>query len=253
MAYLGDYKAGTIVDFKFTTVSTTGAPTTLAGSPAAAVYKINGTTESTAGVTLTVDFDTRTGLNHVRVDTSADSAFYAAAADYAVVLTAGTVGGTSVAGYVIALFSIEHRSVNSTIISDTIAQSNHVTVISPITSSTMTLDKGDAYQASDGTAITLTKAAGEIGWPTTVSTIDWSCWPDATLLAEQPSAVGLDDIALTGVTSSGGTLSLSAAQTSTLAATTGKGRYRFKFIANRATNPKTIRSGILTVREADGN
>jgi hypothetical protein len=78
--WLGDLTEDQIIDYKFTTRGTTGAPTTLAGTPALSVYKANSTTQSTAGITLTADFDGVTGLNHVRIDTSAD-AFYAIAND----------------------------------------------------------------------------------------------------------------------------------------------------------------------------
>src|SRR5688500_11342163 len=104
---LGDYADDATLDFAFTTRNTSGVPTTLAGSPACAVYKANSTTEITTGVTLTVDYDARTGLNHVRVDLSA-SASYTTGADYSLVITAGTVGGTSVVGEVLARFSIEN-------------------------------------------------------------------------------------------------------------------------------------------------
>jgi hypothetical protein len=107
MSYLGNYKSGDTVDFTFSTKGTDGAPITLAGSPLVRVYKGNGTTEESAGVTLTVDFDSRTGLHHVRIVTT--DAFYAANEDYSVVLTAGTVGGVSVAGTVLRTFSIEKR------------------------------------------------------------------------------------------------------------------------------------------------
>lgn len=109
MTNLGDIKLGSTVDLKFTTATTTGAPTTLSGSPAVAVYVDNGTTEITAGVTLTVDFDSRTGLNNVRlVLTSANG--YTRGTNCQVVITAGTVGGTSVVGYVVGSFSIDARS-----------------------------------------------------------------------------------------------------------------------------------------------
>lgn len=108
MSYQGDYAEDAIVDFTFHTNGTTGAPTTLSGTPALSVYKANSTTQSTAGITLSADFDTVTGLNHVRIDTSAD-AFYATGNDYSVVITTGTVGGTSVVGYTVGSFSIENR------------------------------------------------------------------------------------------------------------------------------------------------
>lgn len=108
MQYLGDIAEDATLDFKFHTTKSAGPLITLAGTPAISVYKANGTAESTAGVTLTVDHDARTGCHHVRIDASA-GVFYAVANDYQVVITAGTVDGVSVAGYVLANFSIENR------------------------------------------------------------------------------------------------------------------------------------------------
>ena len=108
MINLGDFTEDAVIDFKFHTHKEDGTPITLAGSPALAVYKSNGVVESTAGITLTVDFDSRTGMHHVRVDTSSN-AFYTASNSYQVVITSGTVDGKSVVGYVIAQFSIQDR------------------------------------------------------------------------------------------------------------------------------------------------
>lgn len=109
MAYLGDFILGDTLDFKFSTVGTTGAPTTLAGTPAISAYVGNSTTQITAGITLTVDFDGVTGLHNVRVVASAGNGF-AAQTNVDLVITTGTVGGTSVVGYVVGSFSIENRS-----------------------------------------------------------------------------------------------------------------------------------------------
>lgn len=109
MAYLGDFTLGDTLDFRFTTVGTTGAPTTLAGTPAVSAYVGNSTTQITAGITLTVDFDTVTGLHSVQVVASGANG-YAAQTNVDLVITTGTVGGTSVVGYVIGSFSIENRS-----------------------------------------------------------------------------------------------------------------------------------------------
>jgi hypothetical protein len=108
--YLGDYTEDyAALNFKFTTRAATGVPTSLAEG-AVKVYKANATdSETSTGVTLTADFDTVTGLNNVLVDLSAD-AFYATGQDYAVVITAGTVGGVSVVGEVLCTFSIENRT-----------------------------------------------------------------------------------------------------------------------------------------------
>lgn len=114
MAYIGDFAEDyATLNTKFTTVGSDGASTVLAGSPVISVYKANGTTQSTAGITLSVDFDSVVGMNNVLIDLSSD-AFYATGNDYQVVVTTGTVGGVSIVGYVVAEFSIENRFVRGT-------------------------------------------------------------------------------------------------------------------------------------------
>lgn len=108
---LGDFSPGKIIYGKFTTYRpSTGAPHTLAGSPTLHVYKDNSTTESAAGVTLTVDFDGRTGLHHFAIDTSADGSFYSAGAQFDVIITAGTVDSVSAVGTVVGRFSLTKTS-----------------------------------------------------------------------------------------------------------------------------------------------
>ena len=109
MNYRGDIRLGDTIDVKFTTTDTSGVPATLGGTPAVSAYVGNSTTEITAGITLTVDFDARTGLHNVRVVASSGNGF-ATATNVDLVITAGTVGGASVVGYVIGSFSIENRS-----------------------------------------------------------------------------------------------------------------------------------------------
>ncbi len=107
--YQGDFRLGDTLDVKFCTVTTTGAPTTLAGSPVISAYVGNSLTQITAGITLSVDFDSVTGLNNVRVVASNGNG-YATASNYSLIITTGTVGGTSVVGYEVGSFSIENRS-----------------------------------------------------------------------------------------------------------------------------------------------
>ena len=112
MSYLGDFSATAVFDTKFTTVQSTGAPTTLSGSPVVKVYKNNSTTTETAtGITLTVDFDGVTGLNNVRVDVA--TAGLAAGDNCQLVITTGTVNAVSVVGYVVGEFSVNARSVQA--------------------------------------------------------------------------------------------------------------------------------------------
>ena len=111
--YHGDFFPGATVRFMFNTSNpSTNSLVTLADTPAVRVYKDDSTTEDDSGITLNVDFDSRTGLHLVEIDTSADGTFYSAGSDFSVVLTAGTVGGLSAVGAVIGTFSIANRPVN---------------------------------------------------------------------------------------------------------------------------------------------
>jgi hypothetical protein len=96
---------GGTLRLKFTTRDS-NVPSTLGGSPVVSIYKDGSTTQSVAGVSLTVDFDSVTGLNDLAIDTSADGTFYAAGSHFDAVITTGTVGGTSVVGEVIGSFDL---------------------------------------------------------------------------------------------------------------------------------------------------
>ncbi len=110
MSYLGDFALGKTFDTKFTSRAfATGTPTQLAGSPVISAYADNSTTQLTAGITLSVDFDSVTGLNNIRVVATSGNG-YAAGSNYQLVITTGTVGGVSVVGEVVAEFSLEARS-----------------------------------------------------------------------------------------------------------------------------------------------
>ena len=110
MSFVGDFKAGTSFNKKFTTVDSTGAPVSFTGSPTVVAYKNNDTTESSSGITLTTNFDSRTGLHNIQVDLSQNTSFYISGSDFDLVMTAGTAGGVGVVGYIPASFSVEHRS-----------------------------------------------------------------------------------------------------------------------------------------------
>lgn len=107
MLYLGNLQDDQTVDFKFTTPFDGGQPSALSNG-VIKVYRSNASdNETTTGVTLTADFDGITGLNHVRITTT--DAFYTTGEEYMVVLTGGTVGGTSYAGTLLAHFSLANR------------------------------------------------------------------------------------------------------------------------------------------------
>lgn len=111
MKHLGDFDAASVLYTKFTTYRpSTGAPFTLAGTPGVSVYKDGSLTQSTAGITLTVDFDGLTGLHHLAIDTSADGTFYSAGSHFEAVITTGTVDSVSVVGSCVASFSLRKDS-----------------------------------------------------------------------------------------------------------------------------------------------
>lgn len=107
--YLGDFLLGDTIHFSFNTTDATGAMATLDGTPVISVYKNGSTTESTSGVTLTVDFDSKTGLHHVTINTSTDLTFYSIGSDFEVVIVTGTVSSISVVGTIVGHFSILNR------------------------------------------------------------------------------------------------------------------------------------------------
>lgn len=102
-----DYLLEATLDFKFTTRAfATGIPTVLAGTPVVEIYEDNLVTQITGAETLTVDFDGVVGYNNLRVVATAANGFEAGKS-YSAVLSAGTVGGVSVVGEVVAQFSIQ--------------------------------------------------------------------------------------------------------------------------------------------------
>ncbi len=112
MSYLGDISTSQILYFHFTTRQfSTGTPIT-AANLAVSVYKDDSTTQSTAGVTVTftTGFDNVVGLVSVKIDTSQDGTFYAAAHDFSVVVTTGTADSVSIVGEVVGYFSINNRT-----------------------------------------------------------------------------------------------------------------------------------------------
>jgi hypothetical protein len=108
---LGDRAVGSIVYFKFATHKADGTPITLAGTPSLACYYDDNTTETTDGITLVVDHDSKTGSHSVKIDTSANATFYATNRAITVQIAAGTVDSISVVGVPIAHFTLDKGNV----------------------------------------------------------------------------------------------------------------------------------------------
>ncbi len=111
--YVGDFNPGDTVHLTFTT-RLVDVPTALT-TGTVAVYKNAGTALSIAGITLTANYVSTVGLNHIAITTGSDATFYAAGNDYVIMLgTGSTLTATVVAGSVTGSFSLLNRSANLT-------------------------------------------------------------------------------------------------------------------------------------------
>ena len=109
MMYLGDFAEDATLYFCFNTFNSAGASEDAsANGDEVYVYKDDATgTEEQAGVTVLEAHDSLAGVHNVKIDLSSD-AFYAAGADYHVILKGATIDGQTV-NAVLACFSIENR------------------------------------------------------------------------------------------------------------------------------------------------
>ena len=110
MPYVGDYNLTTTFHHRFTTVNGSGVPTTFGNTPSAQYYVDGGTTAFTAGLTLTADFNTVTGLNSLAVICTSSATGITSGVNVSVIVAAGTVSGISLVGYPILEYSITRRS-----------------------------------------------------------------------------------------------------------------------------------------------
>lgn len=110
--YVGDYTLGDTVYCKFGTVRpSTGASFTLGGTPALSAYPDNSTTQLTAGITLSADFDSVTGMNHVTVAATGANG-YVANTFYSLQITTGTVDSVSVTGQEVCSFTLRKTNLS---------------------------------------------------------------------------------------------------------------------------------------------
>ena len=105
-----DYQLEDTVFLPFTTRAfATGIPTVLAGSPAIDIYEDATATPIITGETLVVSLNSVVGFNMITVTATAGTGF-GAGQSYTAILQAGTVGGVSVVGEVVAHFTLDMSS-----------------------------------------------------------------------------------------------------------------------------------------------
>ena len=96
----------TFYHFFTTRAFATGVPTTLAATPVLSVLEENNATPITAGVSVSVDRATVAGLNQATIVATGANG-YEAGKSYAIYISTGTVGGTSVVGEVVGEFTVQ--------------------------------------------------------------------------------------------------------------------------------------------------
>ena len=104
---MSDYQLEDTVFLPFTTRAfATGVPTVLTGSPAIDIYEDATVTPIVTGETLAVDLNSVVGFNMITVTATAAQGFNTGGF-YTAIIQAGTIGGVSVVGEVVATFSLE--------------------------------------------------------------------------------------------------------------------------------------------------
>ncbi len=144
-----DITLDSTIYIRFTTRAfATGIPTTLAGTPVLSVYEENNLTQITSGVSITVDYDSVTGLNQATIVATSGNG-YESGKSYDLVVTTGTVDSVSVVGEVVGSFTVEsgaaYSVVNSLGVTKNTAFSNYMF--------TMVLSS-DHYTAATGLTVT---------------------------------------------------------------------------------------------------
>jgi len=105
-----DITLGDTIYIRFTTRAfATGVPTTLAGTPVLSIYEENNLVQITAGVSVTADYDSVTGLNQATIVATSGNG-YESGKSYDLVITTGTVSSVSVVGEVVGSFTVESSS-----------------------------------------------------------------------------------------------------------------------------------------------
>lgn len=185
-----DFALGTTFRFCFTTRRfSTGAPYTLAGTPALSVKESGNDTPITAGITLDVDTCATpvTGLNEAEIVATSGNG-YESGKSYSVYISAGTVDSVSVVGEVVYQFTIEMQSalrpttagrtldVESTgeagLDFNNIKAASAPTTLTNITVPTVTTLTGHTAQTGDSYAIVNSGTYGNSALKTLIDAVD---------------------------------------------------------------------------------
>ena len=165
MSWLGNRTLEDTFYFHFSTRRfSSGATFTLAGTPSLSAYEDASDTQITAGLTLAVDADSKTGFNRVTVVATAANG-YEAGKDYTVVIEAGTVDSVSVVGEVVGAFRIGPAPANlqqalGTALTETAGGRLSAAIIKLFDVATPTLVASDVMRGTDSANTTVPDVAG---------------------------------------------------------------------------------------------
>lgn len=219
--YYGDILRTKTIRIPFNTISSAGVPTTLT-SGAITVAKDGVDVTPSGGVTLLVDTGSTTGRHRVVIDTSVDTTTFTPGSDYTVRLSgSSSVGGTSVVGINVGVFSIENRSivvdssgrvVSSSLVGYTAPDNTSITSIKTVTDkvSTMLTASGSNFTYTVDSLKNAPAGGGGSGSLTTDQAELLRTGEGLTIL----QAAGLPDGTYKATLSSGSTLTLTISTTS---------------------------------------
>ncbi len=175
--HLGDFLKGATVRVPFNTAGADGASVTIATNGEVRVYKDGGTTQITAGATLSEDFDAITGLHYAVIDTS--DAAYTMPGEYDVAVVNNTIDGQTVSAW-IGSFSLGRITAERPLIGlATAGAAGSVTL--PATASSVTNFYNYVIIAA-GTGAGQARIVTAYNGTTKVATVDpnWATNPDTT-------------------------------------------------------------------------
>jgi len=190
--YYGDFLRGATLRIPLNSLLSSGALTAIT-SPAVAVVRGGSVLTPSGGVSLSGS----AGVYEVVVDTSVDPATFVKG-DYSLRLSAGTVNGVSVAGYWLAAFSLENRSVapqTGDAYARIGAAGAGLTAIGPVTLASSQPNYAPATAAALASLVTTVGAAGA----------GLTGLPPVTLATSQPNYAAAKESTLAGLVATVGT------------------------------------------------
>jgi hypothetical protein len=187
--YLGDFAPGESVRFAWNSAGADGASITRATNGTVSVYKDGGTTQSTAGVTDTEDFDSLTGVHFCTIATT--DSFYTAGGEFAVVLSAATIDSKTV-NSCLATFSIARKPAG--VVVQGLAQAG---AAGSITLPAAAVGTDDYYNGCiavivQGTGVGQSRYISDYVGATEVASVDpnWATTPDTTSFVQVIASAG---------------------------------------------------------------